>query len=228
MDNIRSSTVFYASFYESTKDLDNETFRESWEAILQYAFCGIEPGELSPIASMFYKMAKPNIDKNIQLRENGSKGGKPKTSLVEPKKSLVKPKKSLVTDSKPMVTTQETKHIYDVDEDVDVDVSEDEDVDVDVEADGEPADAQHIPLMAEIRKEVHENGYKLDGESLDRFVQYNRSKGWKMDWKKALKRWAEKEQPKKSPAGKFANFPQRDDQEHKDLVNMVIKMNEGN
>lgn len=225
MDKLRNSTVFYASFYDSTKDLDNETFRESWEAILRYAFYGIEPDALSPIASMFFKMAKPNIDKNIQLRENGTKGGKPKKSLV----TNAKPKKSLVTDTEPLVTTTETKHIYDVDEDVDVDVDEDEDVDVDVPAETIDYTNTHIPTMKEIRDEASIQKYKLSTDSIDRFVSYNRSKGWKMDWKEALKRWAEQEKPpdrpKLSPAGKFQNFERNT--ENIELENKIIAMQTG-
>ena len=46
-----------------------------------------------------------------------------------------------------------------------------------------------------------------------------------MDWRLALKRWADREQteqPKQNKAGKFANFPQRDDPEHKALVAKLI------
>ena len=86
------------------------------------------------------------------------------------------------------------------------------------------------PTNTEIALEVTERGYKMDHQSMMDFIEYNNQLGWKMDWKKALKKWADHEQvpkPKKNPTGQFGDFPQRTDQKHKDDVAKVIAMNAG-
>ena len=81
-DIIRTSTVFYESFVASTRDLPGDDFKRAWLALFDYAFYGEEPGELDPLLTMFYKMAKPNLDRNFQNRENGLNGGRPKKPSV--------------------------------------------------------------------------------------------------------------------------------------------------
>ena len=218
----RSSTVFYKSFYDSTKYLDDKTFREAWTALFEYAFYDENPEGLSPISSMFFGMAKPNIDKAVQLRENGKGGGRPKKPLVSDEKPMVSSKKPMVIDEKPMVTNPKTKHIYDVDVDEDVDVDKDVDVDVDVESESEQDyDNTHIPTMEEIRAENERCGYGLSEESLTAFVKYNREHGWKMEWKAALKKWAEREHPpNKKKVNKFQNFPRNHDND--ELMKQIL------
>ena len=206
----RDSFVFYRSFFEAIEKLKKNDKLTVYSHLCKYAL-GEEVEELDGVPGAIFNLIKPQIDANYRRYENGMKGaeygklgGKPKT----PKEPLTNPK--------------ETPN-------VNVNVNENVNDNVNVNVSGVPDDntTTHIPLMADIRNEIAEKGYRLDGDSINRFIQYNREKGWKMNWKEALKKWAEKEQPNKSPAGKFANFPQRDDQEYRDLVNKVIKMNEG-
>ena len=223
LDNKRGSAVFYESFYDSTKDLDDKTFREAWTALLEYAFYDEEPENISAISSMFFKMAKPNIDKAVQLRENGKGGGRPKKPLVSDEKPMVSSKKPMVIDEKPMVTNPKTKHIYDVDVDEDVDVDKDVDVDVDSESEAETDyNNTHIPTMAEIRAENERCGYGLSEDSLTAFVRYNREHGWKMPLPKALSKWNEHERgdPKqKRKTNKFQNFPiNHDNDKYRDEI----------
>ena len=83
--------------------------------------------------------------------------------------------------------------------------------------------------MKEIREENIRNEYGLTEDSLNRFVAYNRERGWKMPMPDALRKWKEleKEKPKQNKAGKFGDFQQRNDARHRTMVSKVIAMNEG-
>lgn len=222
----RSSAVVYKSFYDSTRELDDKTFREAWTAILEYAFYDENPEGLSPISSMFFKMAKPVMDSSNQAKEWGKSGGRPK------KRGVSEIKRGVFNSERGVLET-ERGPIYDVDVDVDVDADKDVDVDVDVESaepDGEQQTTyNHIPTMKEIREENIRNEYGLTEDSLNRFVAYNRERGWKMPMPDALRKWKEleKEKPKQNKAGKFGDFQQRNDAKHRTMVSKVIAMNEG-
>ena len=212
---VRSSTVFYESFVASTRDLPGDDFKEAWLAVFDYAFYDEEPGEMDPLKTMFFKMAKPNLDRNIQNRENGLNGGRPK----KPSVSDEKPKSKSVSDKKPRVTKQKTEHIYDVDEDVDVDVAVDEDgdvvvdvsassVEIDTTTDSAPTEFGTIPTTVEIIKAFDAEEYELADGELNRFIKYNREHKWKMGLQEAVKQWIAND--KKGKKIKF-NFDQRDD-----------------
>ena len=68
------SYVFYGSFYEALKEVDNETRLLVYDAINEYALFSIEP-QLSGTASALFKLMRPQIDANRKKRENGRKGG---------------------------------------------------------------------------------------------------------------------------------------------------------
>jgi len=70
----QSSYVFYGSFYEALKEVDDETRLLVYDAINEYALFGIEP-QLSGTASALFKLMRPQIDANRKKRESGKKGG---------------------------------------------------------------------------------------------------------------------------------------------------------
>lgn len=71
----QDSFVFYRSFYEAIKEIDEEATRLAiLEALCDYAIFGEEP-ELSGTASALFKLMRPQIDANRKRRENGKKGG---------------------------------------------------------------------------------------------------------------------------------------------------------
>lgn len=93
---MRDSFVFYKSFYDAIKQIPEEYQLELYNAILQYSLEGLEPSNLSNIASAIFILIKPNIDSAQKKYEasvsNGKKGGRPKK---EPKKNLT------ITQKKP-------------------------------------------------------------------------------------------------------------------------------
>lgn len=66
---------FYASFYEAAKDLDDEKRLAFYDAIMAYAFDGIEP-EFTGIMNAVWNLTKPNVDASIKYCKAGAKGGK--------------------------------------------------------------------------------------------------------------------------------------------------------
>lgn len=70
----QESFVFYRSFWEATKDLPSEVFKELFCAVSKYSFDSTEPEGLSPIAMMAFTLIKPQLDANMKRREDGQKG----------------------------------------------------------------------------------------------------------------------------------------------------------
>ena len=71
--------LFYPSYYETVKLLDDSTRLDLFDAIVSYAFEGQIPEKTSNLVKAFMLNIVPNIDANIKRRknshENGSKNG---------------------------------------------------------------------------------------------------------------------------------------------------------
>lgn len=91
----RDSFVFYRSFYEAIKCLDDSEAIECFKAIASYALDGIEP-EIDGAAKAIFITVKPQIDANNRKYLNGCKGGKPKANQE-------------ITKIKPKANQNETK-----------------------------------------------------------------------------------------------------------------------
>lgn len=63
------SMVFYRSFYEAIKDLDNDIQVEVYNAIFGYGLNGDIPN-LSPMANAIFTLVKPQIDRSIKISDN--------------------------------------------------------------------------------------------------------------------------------------------------------------
>ena len=73
------AVTFFKSYYEGIQQVPEEYRLEAYEAIMKYAFDGIEPSEdASPWAQIIFRMAKPTLDNGLTNRSNGKKGGAPK------------------------------------------------------------------------------------------------------------------------------------------------------
>ena len=97
----KDSFVFYRSFYESMKELDNKSKLEIYEAIAEYSL-NQNITELSGISKAIFILIKPQIDANFVRYENGKKGGRPKEeeTKTKPKRNQnetkTKPKRNLM------------------------------------------------------------------------------------------------------------------------------------
>ena len=58
----REGFVFYRSFYEAIKNMDDSTCASCFRTLCEYGLNGVEVAD-DPIAAAILIMAKPNIDK---------------------------------------------------------------------------------------------------------------------------------------------------------------------
>lgn len=228
----RESFVFYRSFYEAIKDVPKKYRSVIYEAVFEYVFDSQEPS-LSGVPSALWKLIRPQIDASQKRYENSKKGAEYGKMGGRPKKTKESEKPLKGYEEKPLKDKKsETLNVNvnsNVNENVNVNVNDNAS-----EPDGEqtthtdtPSEITGRPSNLDVLGEMVSKGYQLNGESLKAFMDYNDERGWKMDWRLALKRWADKEKPpdkvpKQNKAGKFANFPQRDDPQHKALVDQLI------
>jgi uncharacterized phage protein (TIGR02220 family) len=72
----RNNFLFYGSFREVTKEIDDPMVRlEIYEAIIDYSLYGEEPAHLSQLAAIVFKAIKPVLQTQRTNSENGTKGG---------------------------------------------------------------------------------------------------------------------------------------------------------
>ena len=74
----RESFVMYRSFVDALEMLDYDEYGQAMRAINRYAIYGETPTDLPTRANIVFTMAKPQLDANIERRDNGKKGGRPK------------------------------------------------------------------------------------------------------------------------------------------------------
>ena len=143
-----TSFVFYESFRDASRNLDDATRLALYEAIMDYSFYGEEPDDVNPVAAAMFKLVRPVLDTNAKRRENGRNGGRPastdnqEASKPEPENGKAESETEangnpVETEDKPFENQNETKEkpnhnqevtkpepdkIYDVDGDKDVDV----------------------------------------------------------------------------------------------------------
>ncbi len=79
--------VFYSSFMAALEDVPPEEFKECITILSRYAITGEEPEQMSALAKIFFKMAKPQIDANNKRRSDGLQGGRPRKPLVSEEKT---------------------------------------------------------------------------------------------------------------------------------------------
>lgn len=110
----RESMVFYRSFYEATKELPPEIYKEAMVALMDYALDG-KLNKVSAYANMFLQMAKPQVDANNQRYINGSKGGRksePRTAKAEEEETEPEPKQNqAVTEPEPNEDVNENVNV---------------------------------------------------------------------------------------------------------------------
>lgn len=147
-----TSFVFYESFRDASRNLDDATRLALYEAIMDYSLYGEEPDEGNPVAAAMFKLVRPVLDTNAKRRENGRNGGRPAStdnqeeSKPEPENEKAESEteakgNQVETEDKPVENQSETKakpnHNQEAtkpepDKIYDVDVDGDKDVDVDI------------------------------------------------------------------------------------------------
>ena len=147
-----TSFVFYESFRDASRNLDDATRLALYEAIMDYSLYGEEPDGSNLVAAAMFKLVRPVLDTNAKRRENGRNGGRPASTdnqeaskperENEKAESETEAKENPVeTEDKPVENQSETKPEPNNNQEVtkpepdkiyDVDVDGDKDVDVDI------------------------------------------------------------------------------------------------
>ena len=131
--NEKRSFVFYDSFLEAMKHLNDAEFRECVLKIRDYALEGVDEESSSPMVNVIMAMAKPNLDsarrRYMASVENGKKGAEYGKLGGAPKGNQNARKKQ------PLNQPQKQPLDVDVNDDVEEDVNEE--VDVKGDDDGE-------------------------------------------------------------------------------------------
>ncbi len=86
MTKITDGIVFYRSFYEAIKPLQENDKLKIYEAIFEYGL-NDSMQELQGVSKSIFTLIKPQLDANKKRRQNGGKGGRPKTK-TKPKHNL--------------------------------------------------------------------------------------------------------------------------------------------
>ena len=131
--NEKRSFVFYDSFLEAMKHLNDAEFRECVLKIRDYALDGVDEESSSPMVNVIMAMAKPNLDsarrRYMASVENGKKGAEYGKLGGAPKGNQNARKKQ------PLIQPQKQPLDVDVNDDVEEDVNEE--VNVNGDDDGE-------------------------------------------------------------------------------------------
>lgn len=172
-----TSFVFYESFRDASRNLDDATRLALYEAIMDYSLYGEEPDEGNLVAAAMFKLVRPVLDTNAKRRENGRNGGRPASTdnqeapKPEPENNEAESETEangnpVETEYKPVENQSETKpepnHNQEVtkhepDKIYDVDVDGDKDVDVDIYS---------YPPTSPRRGSCRKKGADMDGFAL--------------------------------------------------------------
>ena len=74
----REYFIFYRSFYEAIRCMNEKVQLQVYTAIAEYALDGIEPTNLCKEAQGMFLLIRPVIDANNSRFKNGKKGGRPR------------------------------------------------------------------------------------------------------------------------------------------------------
>ena len=99
--HMRSSFVFYGSWWEAIKNLPRDVQGDVLTAIIEYGLTGETTEQLKPIAKAMLVMAKAQIDINNQRFDNGKKGGRPKGDYNQTETKQKPNHNQTITKSKP-------------------------------------------------------------------------------------------------------------------------------
>ena len=75
---MKESFIFYRSFYEAIKDLDDKKRLKMFDSITKMALENEEIDNLKGICKQLFILIKPQITANNKRYEDGKKGGRPK------------------------------------------------------------------------------------------------------------------------------------------------------
>lgn len=85
---MQESFIFYDSFRDVGKDMEEKSRLAFYEAIIDYGLTGeLDVTNLPNEIKLLFKLIKPQIDANVKRRKDGKKGGRPSKSINNEEKS---------------------------------------------------------------------------------------------------------------------------------------------
>lgn len=213
---MRDSLVIYRSFYEASKNMTPEEFKELWVNLLQYALDDEEPGDIqSPMAEAILTMAKPQLDANKSRQDNGKKGGAPEgnqNAKKQPKQPKVDLKNNLRSNEKqPHVNVNDNENVNANDNEKHIH-----------EAPAKPKHAlgehKNVKLTEEEKARLDKDyGQEKTQAAIDFLSDYKKRKGYKsLDDNLTIRKWViaaveEEEEKRRKRAGPaYKQFEARD------------------
>lgn len=242
--------VFYGSFMKALATLPDEERLQAYDAICRYALYDEEPSCTGAALGMFY-MAQPQIDANRRRRENGIKGGRPKTeekTTENQSKTEVKPNNNQTkSNSEPKVKVKDKEKEKGLLKDTQK------------EKPGKPDTPPLMPSVRQIIDHLNEKAgtkYMASSRATVELIKARLNERWTVEdhikvidnmtaaWKGDPKmeeylrpstlfarahfeEYLNRKPTARSGTNKFQNFPARQDQEHKDMVAKLIAMSGG-
>jgi len=168
-EKLRDSFIFYRSFFEAIKDLDNNIRLDVYDAICCLAL-NQEATEMQPMSKALFVLIKPILDANNARFLNGKKGGNHNQKE---------------TKDQPRSNQKATKKQPNKDKDKEVDVDKDKD-----KEDSTYSAKTKVftpPLSEEVINYFIEQG--SDREHGEQFYDHFTSNGWLVGGKAKMKDW---------------------------------------
>ena len=175
----REGFVFYRSFYDALKGMEAEMCKACFVALCEYGLNGNDNTD-DPVAAAILAMARPTIEKNNQMYENGKKGGRPKNQ-TKPNENQIKPNETKTNQPETKQKPTETETVTETE------------TDKNNSSGGKtPQRTFTKPSLENVIEYCRERGNDVDAE---RFFKYYESIGWMVgknkmkDWNAAVRNW---------------------------------------
>lgn len=173
----RDSFIFYRSFYEAIKHIDDIAKAELLDAMCEYALNGGDV-EINGVPAGMFALIKPQIDANNRKFENGNKGGRPKKKPNN-NQSITKQEPNGNVNGNDNVNDNEIKT-----------TSQKIDSDLNQVKTSKPRIKKFIPpTLEEVVEWCKTSGHNLDG---DKIFHYYNDADWMDSRGKQVKNWKQK------------------------------------
>lgn len=184
--------MFFENYYTATRMMTEAQRLQFYDAIIEYGILNKEP-ELDGLMLSAFELVRPGIDKSIDIRERGRKGGIAKGESYK-EKDAGYIAKSKVLNSQNESAKNEGKGREEKGREVEGEEKRIE---------GKKEKGRFTPpALDDVAAYCAERGNSIDPQ---RFIDFYQSKGWKVgsapmkDWKAAVRNWESRDAaPKKA------------------------------
>ena len=205
----RDSFVFYRSFYEGLKELDDADRLACYDAIAKYGLDGIS--EATGVPAAVLALVRPILDANNRKVEAGRKGGEVKQSQADGKQSEAKSKQSEAKTKQRQAKGKLNEKCEMLNE-------------KEKEKEEKERSASFVrPTLEEVSQYCQERENNVSAQA---FIDFYTSKGWKVgnqpmkDWKAAIRTWERRETARSGTTRK--SFENQRNYDFKDLEQRLL------